>query len=148
MSVRTDDDARRKLIAEAAYFRAERRGFEGGDPVADWVEAEAEVDSVLQRREHGQLVERLEQRLAEAAKKAEALKKKTRSAKTEARAEVQHELERLNRLRDALEHRVEEISRQGVQASRKLLEQAEELWHELAELVAQKRPRKTSKRSE
>jgi hypothetical protein len=34
---------RRRLIAEAAYYRAQQRGFSGGDPVRDWLEAEAEV---------------------------------------------------------------------------------------------------------
>lgn len=40
-------EQRRKLIAEAAYRRAERRGFEQGDPVQDWLEAEREVDQRL-----------------------------------------------------------------------------------------------------
>lgn len=31
------------MIAEAAYYRAESRGFVGGDPARDWVEAEAEI---------------------------------------------------------------------------------------------------------
>jgi len=38
---------REQLIAEAAYYRAERRGFQGGDPVQDWIEAEAEVERTL-----------------------------------------------------------------------------------------------------
>lgn len=33
------------LIAAAAYCRAERRGFNGGDAVQDWLEVEAEIDS-------------------------------------------------------------------------------------------------------
>ena len=40
---------RRTLIAESAYLRAERRGFQGGDPVADWLESEREVDLMLSR---------------------------------------------------------------------------------------------------
>lgn len=40
-------DYRRALIAESAYLRAERRGFRGGDPVADWLESEREVDLLL-----------------------------------------------------------------------------------------------------
>lgn len=36
-------EERRAKIAEAAYFRAERRGFVGGDPVEDWLEAEKET---------------------------------------------------------------------------------------------------------
>ncbi len=39
-------------IALAAYYRAERRGFQGGDPVADWLEAEAEVDAELNSELH------------------------------------------------------------------------------------------------
>ncbi|MHB1180383.1 MAG: DUF2934 domain-containing protein [Sulfuricella sp.] len=35
------------MIAEAAYYRAECRGFLGGDPVADWLEAEAEIEAML-----------------------------------------------------------------------------------------------------
>ena len=31
------------LIARAAYFRAEKRGFAPGSELQDWVEAEAEV---------------------------------------------------------------------------------------------------------
>ena len=31
-------------IAQAAYFRAEKRGFSDGDPVADWLEAEREIE--------------------------------------------------------------------------------------------------------
>ncbi len=42
------DDQRRRMIAEAAYYRAERRGFIGGSPEQDWIEAEAEIDRVLQ----------------------------------------------------------------------------------------------------
>lgn len=36
-----------KMIAEAAYFRAERRGFVGGNPAEDWIAAEAEVEARL-----------------------------------------------------------------------------------------------------
>lgn len=38
---------RARMIAEAAYFRAQRRGFGNGDPVRDWAEAEAEIDAML-----------------------------------------------------------------------------------------------------
>jgi Protein of unknown function (DUF2934) len=41
---------RRRLIAEAAYRRAEARGFVAGDTLADWLQAEAEVDRELSLR--------------------------------------------------------------------------------------------------
>ncbi len=40
-------DVRQKMVADAAYYIAERRGFQVGDPVADWVAAEAEIDELL-----------------------------------------------------------------------------------------------------
>jgi len=43
--------SRHELIAEAAYARAARREFRDGDPVSDWLAAEAEVDAMLARRE-------------------------------------------------------------------------------------------------
>jgi hypothetical protein len=48
--VTSEEEARRRLIAEAAYYRAQQRGFVGGDPVQDWLEAEAEVTRRLQGR--------------------------------------------------------------------------------------------------
>ena len=35
------------MIAETAYFLAQERGFTGGDPVSDWIEAERRVDRQL-----------------------------------------------------------------------------------------------------
>lgn len=45
--ITVSEDARRAMIAQAAYLRAERRGFAPGDEVEDWLEAEAEVDALL-----------------------------------------------------------------------------------------------------
>lgn len=42
-----DDEARRHMISEAAYFRAAQRGFEPGSELDDWLAAEAEVDARL-----------------------------------------------------------------------------------------------------
>jgi Protein of unknown function (DUF2934) len=43
-------DARRAMIAEAAYLRAERRGFTPGFEEQDWLTAEQEVDALLSTR--------------------------------------------------------------------------------------------------
>lgn len=37
------------MIAEEAYLRAERRGFQNGDPTSDWLTAEEEVTRLLTR---------------------------------------------------------------------------------------------------
>jgi hypothetical protein len=46
---RLSPEERHRLIAEAAYERAQRRGFKGGDPVTDWLEAEQDIDARLPR---------------------------------------------------------------------------------------------------
>jgi hypothetical protein len=38
---------RYSMIAEAAYFRAAERNFQGGDPVEDWLAAEKEIDEKI-----------------------------------------------------------------------------------------------------
>ena len=48
-SIEISEEVRRGMIAEAAYLRAERRGFTGGHEQEreDWLAAEAEVDALL-----------------------------------------------------------------------------------------------------
>jgi len=40
-------EERWRMVAEAAYYIAQRRGFVGGDATADWLAAEAEVEAKL-----------------------------------------------------------------------------------------------------
>lgn len=40
-------EQRYRMICDAAYFRAERRGFVGGNAVQDWLDAESEIDGLL-----------------------------------------------------------------------------------------------------
>lgn len=41
---------RMKMIAEAAYYLAQKRGFSGGNELSDWVAAEKQVDALLTKR--------------------------------------------------------------------------------------------------
>ena len=43
------DEKREQMIAEAAYYRAEKRGFVGGQELDDWLAAEAEIASAAPR---------------------------------------------------------------------------------------------------
>ena len=45
--IKVSADTRRAMIAEAAYLRAERRGFVAGHEEEDWLAAEKEVDALL-----------------------------------------------------------------------------------------------------
>ncbi|HWT27988.1 MAG TPA: DUF2934 domain-containing protein [Methylophilaceae bacterium] len=40
---------RQQMIADNAYFRAERRDFAPGSEMVDWLEADAEIDRYLDR---------------------------------------------------------------------------------------------------
>lgn len=42
-------EQRYMMVAEAAYYRAERQGFMG-DPAQDWVAAEADIAALLKRQ--------------------------------------------------------------------------------------------------
>lgn len=46
-AVTVSAELRHQMIAEAAYYLAEKRNFQGGDPVNDWLEAEAIIDQAL-----------------------------------------------------------------------------------------------------
>ena len=40
-------DERQHMIAEAAYFHAEHRAFQGGSAEQDWLQSEVEIDNML-----------------------------------------------------------------------------------------------------
>lgn len=44
---------RMRFIAEAAYYKAEQRGFAAGGELGDWIAAEAEIDALLDSRSAG-----------------------------------------------------------------------------------------------
>lgn len=45
------DRPRERMIAEAAYFYAERRGFAPGNEMDDWLRAEADVEGMSRSAE-------------------------------------------------------------------------------------------------
>lgn len=48
-------EERFEMIAEAAYYRAQKRGFEGDEHLQDWLEAEKLIDSQLRQSAAGPL---------------------------------------------------------------------------------------------
>ena len=124
---------RQQMIAEAAYYRAEKRGFSGGEEFHDWLEAEAEVDRRLRRRDIERFVERLDEGLIIVDKQLTSLKKKAGRLAKEARAEWQQDLEKLAKLRDTLKPKLDEIRVQGEQVGQEVRQRAEKIWDEIAE---------------
>jgi len=47
MKPNQEPEDRQKMVAEAAYYQALKRNFEGGDPLEDWLVAEREIRSRL-----------------------------------------------------------------------------------------------------
>ena len=46
---KVSEQERMQMIATAAYFKAEQRGFFGGNPDQDWKDAEREVAQLLSK---------------------------------------------------------------------------------------------------
>ena len=46
-AVYLNPDMREQMIAESAYYRAQARGFNGGDEMRDWLAAEDEINRLL-----------------------------------------------------------------------------------------------------
>lgn len=91
-------EQRWRMIAEAAYYRAERHGFDG-DPVSDWLAAEAEIDRML----GGQASEREREELAAYSRLREEVKRILEEARGTINADtIRQAVDRAGReLRDA-----------------------------------------------
>jgi hypothetical protein len=123
------------MIAETAYFLAQERGFTGGDPVSDWIEAERRVDRQLGAAAVARMVERLESGVATAAKKVGALKRRVSTLAASARTELNADVEKLDALKVTLRSRLDELRGRGDQVSEKALHQAEKVWTELSDAL-------------
>ena len=135
-STHLSSDERQRMIAEAAYFRAEHRGFRGGDPLEDWLQAEAEIDrmSVRDREPAGVfLAEQLTTRLREWDSDFARLSAKACEVSTTVRAELERELERLKPLRRNAGKALEEARQRGGQAIDDLRALSERVRNELAD---------------
>lgn len=140
---RTDDERRRHMIADAAYYRAERRGFAGGDPVADWLEAEAEIDASLGGSAPGRSVGTLDERLETADERLAAWRARLADASSGVRREWQHDLEKLAGLRDSFKTRLDEAREHGARVGDEAQWRAEKIWEEISELLHRLASRRT-----
>jgi hypothetical protein len=128
-------EERHRMIAETAYFLAQERGFTGGDPVSDWIEAERSVDQQLCALATARMVERLESSVATAAKKLGALKRRVSTLAASARTELKPDVEKLDALKLTLRSRLDELREHGEEVSEKALHQAETVWRELSDAL-------------
>ena len=136
-------EQRDKMIAEAAYFRAQQRGFRGGDPAVDWLEAEREVDEKLGTSAPAEekpssvaaLVQQLEARIRSLDEDIAPLKERAREVGADVRQEIEKELERLKPLRAAAEQRLVELRGRSEIALEEVKKSADRAWEEISTAV-------------
>jgi hypothetical protein len=138
-------DSREKMIADAAYFRAEQRGFQNGDPLKDWLQAEAEVDARLRRSGGKDYVQELDEKLAIVNEKLRTFRKKVSGMKIDVREEWTYDVDKLAKLRDRFKKRLKEIQAQGELASEKSKAQADKIWQEISGLIDRVSARKSGR---
>lgn len=139
-------EQRYQMIAEAAYFRAQRQGF-GGNPAQDWAEAEAEIDRSLQHS--GQQLgpagfspkdmfqQKLEAQLQELDSLFESLKLQASLGKAELHIELEKQLELLTHKRSAAQAKLSELSRRTEGAWEDLKGGTEKAWDEMRQTLNQ-----------
>lgn len=49
MNITPTPQQRHSMIAEAAYYLAQQRNFQNGDPIQDWLRAESFIDQKLRK---------------------------------------------------------------------------------------------------
>lgn len=145
MSVTPEE--RYQMIAEAAYFRAESRGFVMGDAAQDWLEAEAEIDRMLQQtpaQDKGPQMtpkqdfqRKLEAQLKEWDAKLDELKTKALEAKAEIRADYEKQLEILAGKRTAAQAKMQELRLRTEDAWEDLKSGTEKAWDEMRKALDQ-----------
>ncbi len=140
-------EQRYQMIAEAAYYHAERRGFIVGDTAQDWLDAEVEIDRILQQQlSQGEtpqgtakqvFQQKLEAQLKEWDAKLDELKVKVREAKTELRADYEKQLGILSEKRATAQAKLQELRLRTEDAWEDLKGGTERAWDEMRKALDQ-----------
>lgn len=135
-------EQRYQMIAEAAYFRAQRQGF-CGNPAQDWLEAEVEIDQLLLQSGQAELSpkqifqKKLETQLQELDTLLDNLKLQASLGKAELRTELEKQLELLGQKRSAAQAKLNELSRRTEGAWEDLKGGAEKTWEDMRQTLNQ-----------
>jgi predicted nucleic acid-binding Zn-ribbon protein len=141
---RISPEQRYQMIAEAAYFRAEKRGFTGGDMSQDWLEAEAEIDDFLKQQSKPNkkkaitqkaFLKKLEGQIKEWDDKFEKLQDKAKKAKAEIQADVEKQISALGKKRTAAQKKVVVLSQKTEDTWESVKDGVEKTWEEMQEAL-------------
>lgn len=140
-------EQRYQMIAEAAYYHAERRGFIIGDMAQDWLDAEVEIDRILQqqlgqsetpqRQAKQAFQQKLEAQLKDWDAKLDELKAKALEAKAELRADYQNQLQMLSEKRATVQAKLQELRLRTEDAWEDLKGGTEKAWDEMRKTLDQ-----------
>lgn len=128
-------EQRQQMIAEAAYYRAEDRGFTDGDPFLDWLDAEREIDTLLNIPKAERWLKQLESQLSTGKHRITTLRNGITSMGKTARAELKKDLEKLDEKLDSFETKLKELRDRGEKVTQRARQQAERAWDEISELT-------------
>lgn len=128
-------EQRQQMIAEAAYFRAEGRGFTDGDPFLDWLDAEREIDALLNIPKAESWVKQLESRLSTGKERLGTLRQEISGKGKAAKAELRKDLDKLENKLESFEVKLKDLRDRGEKVTRHARQQAEKAWDEISELV-------------
>jgi predicted nucleic acid-binding Zn-ribbon protein len=128
-------EQRQQMIAEAAYLRAEGRGFTDGDPFLDWLDAEREIDALLNVPKAENWVKQLESQLSTGRDRLATMRQGIASKGKAARAELKKDLEKLDEKLDSFETKLRELRARGAKVTHRARQQAEKAWDEISELT-------------
>lgn len=138
---------RYQMIAEAAYFHAEKRGFALGDTAQDWLEAEAEIDRMLQAPRSKSKAspitakqafqEKLETQIQDWDAKLADLRAKTQETTAEIRADYEKQFEMLTEKRNAAQAKMQELRSRAGDVWEDLKGGTEKAWDEMQKALDQ-----------
>lgn len=127
------------MISEAAYYLAEHRGFQGGDPVSDWLEAEFQiVNEPLAGKpnpEKEALQEKYTRHLDDASTMLNNLKIKVKKAKADIRHNAEIQMEDVRTRHASLNKKINELRNDGESAWEDLKSTIEKSWVEMQNAI-------------
>ena len=136
-------EQRHLMIAEAAYYHAERRGFQESDPIADLAEAEKEIDAMLRRtpiptkeKTAKEIFEdHLETQLKEWDKQISGWKRKAKKADGDIRRNIDAQLEMHRAQRVTAQNKLKELRQGGAHGWEEIKDGAEHVWNEIHQTI-------------
>lgn len=139
LTPKISEDERRRMIAEAAYYRAQTRGFNGGDSLDDWLAAEREINRRLPSAQQQKLELAAYQKLRGSVETLLADAKDTLNADTirqtldDARAQLRHAGEYTA---DTVDKAIASVEKEMVAATRTIGARLENLTERSADVFA------------